>query len=793
MPQKQDAPAATGAPHLEASMRSPQQEYSTNLDLALILAERGWHVFPCHPGPDPKRIKRPFTKRGKDDATTDQAQIKAWWSHWPNALVGVYCEKSGIFAVDLDRKNGVDGLGSWRELAAKHGEQPGVVCGPIQDTPSGGQHLIFRLPENLAIPNNASKLAPGIDLRSNGYICTGGKYIWLDGHGPTTKLSDAPAWLLEEIQAMTNNPSPNTKSSGKTIPNQNDQVAWAASLLERLSPWRCDDYDCWIRVGMALADLGDPGLALWDAWSQRSPKYNPGECSAKWKSFKPGDGVSLGTLYHMAEEDNPTTRVPGALAKNDDASCRSARVYPQEGQIESLMDDQIAYSPNDIFIPDLPKEARISDKLLAQSESAGTWITDYVNFASKAAPMSAPEFHQILGLILVSTSVARRVRIRASTDEIFPNLYALIVGSSGDKKSTATRLASKVLRQSGLYPLALPGYMSPQGLLAELIGKQDAGFTMDDDARAAWKIRQSFPAQRLLMIDEAAVIFEYFGQQSMAGLKSLILRLYDCPEDEGENTVARGYNTAKNCYLNICGISTPTDLAPFLKTAVHWGNGVWPRFVFVTPSWERPPYRFYPPEIPVPPDIPNRLKALFERLPQPKEQKPPEAIDAALAPGVWEMWDAYYKAIGYDLVFGKELSPRYHASYKRLHMHAMKAAILYACVDWATSKLTKPKIELAHYVKGQVFAEQCRMSLHRLLETPNKDGQEESLDDKVFRRIPPSNSGIVITTRELSIALNMSDQEERFKLDRLLDLMVTDGRIQSKKIPGRKVAGWCRV
>jgi hypothetical protein len=84
-----------------------------------------------------------------------------------------------------------------------------------------------------------------------------------------------------------------------------DRQTWAQGLLARLSADRCDEYDSWIRVGMALSEFGTAGLSMWDQWSRGSKKYKPGECERKWKSFDSTSGVTLGSLYHWANEDDP--------------------------------------------------------------------------------------------------------------------------------------------------------------------------------------------------------------------------------------------------------------------------------------------------------------------------------------------------------------------------------------------------------------------------------------------------------------------------------------------------------
>jgi hypothetical protein len=56
---------------------------------------------------------------------------------------------------------------------------------------------------------------------------------------------------------------------------------------------------------MALTELGDDGLTIWDDWSRGSRKYRRGETREKWQSFQPGGSddrrtVGLGTLFMRA-------------------------------------------------------------------------------------------------------------------------------------------------------------------------------------------------------------------------------------------------------------------------------------------------------------------------------------------------------------------------------------------------------------------------------------------------------------------------------------------------------------
>lgn len=86
----------------------------------------------------------------------------------------------------------------------------------------------------------------------------------------------------------------------------NFELAGRASIaLGRISTDRCDQYDTWVAVGMALSELGRVGYVLWDEWSKGSAKYDPTACAEKWPTFTPGDGLTLASLHAWAGEDDP--------------------------------------------------------------------------------------------------------------------------------------------------------------------------------------------------------------------------------------------------------------------------------------------------------------------------------------------------------------------------------------------------------------------------------------------------------------------------------------------------------
>ena len=142
---------------------------SLMLRWALWYGKEGLPVFPIHSAirgkcscgtADCDKIaKHPRTPHGFKDATTDRAQIAAWWRKWPDANIGVPTGASSrLIVIDIDPRHG--GEESWKNLRANRK----IPRTAKQRTGGGGRHIIFRNPGG-RVPK---ELAPGIDLKGNG-------------------------------------------------------------------------------------------------------------------------------------------------------------------------------------------------------------------------------------------------------------------------------------------------------------------------------------------------------------------------------------------------------------------------------------------------------------------------------------------------------------------------------------------------------------------------------------------------------------------------------------------------
>jgi len=93
-------------------------------------------VFPCVPG-----TKRPLTRHGFTEASTDPRRIAWWWRCWPEANIGVPTGRpDGFDVLDVDVHRSGSGF-----PALLRARQAGLVGGwaALVRSPSGGVHLYF--------------------------------------------------------------------------------------------------------------------------------------------------------------------------------------------------------------------------------------------------------------------------------------------------------------------------------------------------------------------------------------------------------------------------------------------------------------------------------------------------------------------------------------------------------------------------------------------------------------------------------------------------------------------------
>ena len=286
--------------------------------------ERNWHVFPAliigkqklsyYAETEPRRSGL------KWGMTCDHDKLRYYYGQKPRAGVGIPTGPiNDIFVVETDMKeaghrgNGEEALAI---LVAANGALPDTL---MARSPSGSLHRYYRWPRDggPAIKNSSNRialpdgtLALGVDVRGDGGMVVApptrrgdGVYVWINWGTP---IADAPDWLVAACRAASDNSGDeHTSSAEPEAPIE--MVAAAVAVIENPDL----DWESWNRIGMAIwRASGGRGAGIFDSFSQKSRRYDPGRTADKWAEYfdYPPTKIGAGTIFHLADEADPDWR-----------------------------------------------------------------------------------------------------------------------------------------------------------------------------------------------------------------------------------------------------------------------------------------------------------------------------------------------------------------------------------------------------------------------------------------------------------------------------------------------------
>ena len=319
---------ADHAPVSSTSSTSPKPGKSmlNAFNAAKTYAELGYKVFPLNPG-----LKRPhpiMASRGVHDATSDMPTIERWFNFVPPANLGLACED--LIVIDCDPGNSWPGFGRLKEEAE---------C-PIQTTPRGGLHFVFRRPEGqLTWRNSQGRVSLKIDTRTDGgYIAADpshtidcpeentveGDYVFTTPLVPFEELPYPPDWLVEELDVVFA-PKVAPAKSNPIVPYSSDVLSRAAAYLAAMPGAVSGQRGHNATYTAATAMVHGFGLSEDEALSLLMNEYNP-RCTPPWNEkelrHKVEDAASKPHEYAkgwlrdgFAEANAPQVDISAIIAK----------------------------------------------------------------------------------------------------------------------------------------------------------------------------------------------------------------------------------------------------------------------------------------------------------------------------------------------------------------------------------------------------------------------------------------------------------------------------------------------
>jgi hypothetical protein len=196
-----------------------------------------------------------------------------------------------------------------------------------------------------------------------------------------------------------------------------------------------------------------------------------------------------------------------------------------------------------------------------------SFLSDYREFSRGSE--AHPTYHTFSALVALSSIVSRRVWIAQGYFNVFPNLYVVLVGPPGNRKTSAMSIAKGLIRELKVIPFS-----------AEAVTKEKLVIDMHDQERSiegcreAWKKQQVYSPFTVMVTE----LSEFLGANTF-GMVSFLTTIYDQDFYESR-TKNKGDILVTGPFLNLLACTTPDWITTYLRSDVISG-GFSRRAIFV--------------------------------------------------------------------------------------------------------------------------------------------------------------------------------------------------------------------
>jgi hypothetical protein len=186
-----------------------------------------------------------------------------------------------------------------------------------------------------------------------------------------------------------------------------------------------------------------------------------------------------------------------------------------------------------------------------------SFLRDYLEFTS--GNEAHPVYHQYAALAALSSIVSRRVWIPQGYFDVYPNLYVVLVGPAGNRKTTALSTCKKLLRELKEIPFS-----------AECQTKEALVLDMKEQVKTFKLTPESPPIEYHPITVCVTELSQFLGVNSLH-MVDFLTTVYD-QDFYDVKTKNKGSESIVGPYLTMIGCTTPSWITSYLKQDVISGG-----------------------------------------------------------------------------------------------------------------------------------------------------------------------------------------------------------------------------
>lgn len=282
-----------------------------------------------------------------------------------------------------------------------------------------------------------------------------------------------------------------------------------------------------------------------------------------------------------------------------------------------------------------------------------SFLNDYRTFCSGSE--AHPTYHMFSGLVALSSIIGRRIWVEQGYFKVYPNLYVVLVGPPGNRKTSAMSIAKALIRELGNVPFS-----------AECVTKEKLVLDMFEQERVIERMPEQYKDQKVytpmtIMVTELS---EFLGAGSI-GMINFLTTIYDQDVYESR-TKNKGEVRVTGPFLNLLACTTPDWITTYLRGDVISG-GFSRRAIFVLETGKAGRIPF--------PEVTDQAKLAWDKCINHARK-----LEKTHGPLIWEpkakaFYSEWYKTLEMPT---EETIVGY---YETKHMQLLKVAMLLAVAE----------------------------------------------------------------------------------------------------------------
>lgn len=294
------------------------------------------------------------------------------------------------------------------------------------------------------------------------------------------------------------------------------------------------------------------------------------------------------------------------------------------------------------------------------------------NFLKFAEGSETPELYDLWSaLATLSSIVSRRVWINQGYFTIYPNLYVVLVGAPGGRKTTSLSMAKDMLRELGDIPFAATA-MTKEALCRYMANQCQKKFIIPTNGK------EKVYTPITLCLTELS---HFLGPNS-AHMIDFLTTIYD-QEFYDAKTKNMGDDIIPGPYLTVLACSTPANITRYLKEDVISG-GFSRRTLFAFELDDGEP-------VPIPEITPEAQRAWDDCV---RWARTLSGVcgEFSWSPQALEWYKKFYIKLFYSIKEKTDVMTRGY--YKSKHIQLLKIAMLFALSEGTKLELTQEHLEV---------------------------------------------------------------------------------------------------